>query len=65
MGTIKNGDRAFARHMRMHTPEKIVRQLSRCWLFEIDRDATRWVHSRQDMADDTVFACRVEPLQNN
>ena len=49
----------------MRAPKKIVRQFFRCRLFETNRNAARWIHSRKDVADCTVFATGIECLQHD
>jgi len=49
--------------VRMHAPEKIVRQLFRRRLLEAHCDATCWIHPGQNVADHAVFARGVEPLE--
>ena len=51
--------------MRMHAPEKIVRQFFRRRLLEANRNAARWIHSSEDVTDCAVFATSIEPLQHN
>ena len=51
--------------MRMHAPEKIVRQLLRCRFLEVNSHTTRRIHSSENVADDAIFACGVEALQHN
>src|SRR5262245_21142358 len=61
---IEDHNFAFARRSQVSAPEKVASSLVFAWLLECEDGCPLWVHSREKVPNDAVFASRIERLQN-